>query len=49
MLEGLEDVMKDVKRSTKVDASAAVEEYINKEDWRIHANANTTYSAARIS
>lgn len=48
MLEGLEDVMKDVKRSTKVDASTAVEEYINKEDWRISANANTGYSHAGL-
>ena len=36
------------KRSTKIDASAAVEEYINKEDWRINANANTSYSHASL-
>lgn len=36
------------KRSTKIDATAAVEEYINKEDWRINANANTSYSHASL-
>lgn len=35
-------------RSTKIDATAAVEEYINKEDWRINANANTSYSHASL-
>lgn len=41
----MEDVEKK-KRSTKVDASKAVKEYIDKEDWRINANANTGYSHA---
>ena len=36
------------KRSTKVDATEAVNEYINKEDWRINANANTNYSHASL-
>lgn len=36
------------KRSTKVDATDAVNEYINKEDWRINANANTNYSHASL-
>ena len=41
MLEGLEDVIKaDSARSTKVDCNNSVEEYINKSDWRIKANAN---------
>lgn len=36
------------KRSTKVDASEAVKEYIDKSDWRINANANTNYSHAGL-
>ena len=36
------------KRSTKVDATDAVNEYINKQDWRINANANTNYSHASL-
>lgn len=36
------------KRATKVDVSEAVNEYINKEDWRINANANTNYSHASL-
>lgn len=36
------------KRSTKIDATAAVKEYIDKEDWRINANANTSYSHASL-
>lgn len=35
-------------RSTKIDATAAVKEYIDKEDWRINANANTSYSHASL-
>ena len=35
-------------RSTKIDCSDSVNEYINKEDWRIKANANTGYSAAGL-
>jgi ribonucleoside-triphosphate reductase (formate) len=34
--------------STKVDCSAAVGEYISREDWRINANANTGYSNAGL-
>lgn len=36
------------KKSTKIDATAAVKEYIDKEDWRINANANTGYSHAGL-
>lgn len=49
MIEGLEDVIKaDSARSTKVDCTASVEEYINNTDWRIKANANTGYSSAGL-
>lgn len=49
MLEGLEDVIKaDSARSTKVDCTSSVEEYINRSDWRIKANANTGYSSAGL-
>lgn len=49
MIKGLENVTKaDSARSTKVDCTAAVEEYINKSDWRIKANANTGFSAAGL-
>lgn len=49
MLEGLEDVIKaDSARSTKVDCTSSVEEYINKSDWRINANANAGYSSAGL-
>ena len=49
MIEGLQDVLKaDSARSTKMDCVASVEEYINKSDWRINANANTGYSAAGL-
>lgn len=36
------------KRSTKVDCSKAVNEYVNREDWRIKANANSTWSHASL-
>ena len=49
MLEGLENVIKaDSARSTKVDCTSSVEEYINRSDWRIKANANTGYSSAGL-
>lgn len=49
MIEGLENVIKkDTAKSTKVDSTQSVEEYINKSDWRISANANTGYSAAGL-
>lgn len=49
MLNGLEDVLKaDTAKSTKVDCTQAVEEYIDKSDWRIFANANTSYSNAGL-
>ncbi len=34
--------------TTYLDTSASVEEYINKSDWRINANANTGYSHAGL-
>ena len=34
--------------TTFVDSTKCVEEYINKEDWRINANANTGYSNAGL-
>jgi ribonucleoside-triphosphate reductase len=36
------------KRSTKVDCTASVREYVDRSDWRIKANANTGYSAAGL-
>lgn len=49
MLNGLEDVLKaDTAKSTKIDCTQSVEEYINKNDWRIFANANTGYSNAGL-
>lgn len=49
MLNGLEDVLKaDTAKSTKVDCTQAVEEYIDKSDWRIFANANASYSNAGL-
>lgn len=36
------------KYTTYVDSNQSVEEYINKEDWRINANANTGYSNAGL-
>lgn len=49
MLNGLEDVLKaDTAKSTKIDCTQSVEEYINKSDWRIFANANTGYSNAGL-
>jgi ribonucleoside-triphosphate reductase len=34
------------KRDTKVSSNQSVKEYIDKEDWRINANANVGYSNA---
>ncbi|MBI2259217.1 MAG: ribonucleoside triphosphate reductase [Flavobacteriia bacterium] len=34
--------------TTYVDSSQTIEEYINKSDWRINANANTSYSNAGL-
>jgi ribonucleoside-triphosphate reductase len=34
--------------TTYIDCTSSVEEYINKEDWRISANANTGYSNAGL-
>lgn len=34
--------------TTYIDSTQAVEEYIHKTDWRIHANANTSYSNAGL-
>lgn len=49
MLNGLEEILKaDSAKSTKIDCTQAVEEYINKSDWRIFANANTGYSNAGL-
>lgn len=45
MIEGLENICKaDSAKSTKIDCTRTIEEYILKEDWRIKANANTGYS-----
>lgn len=47
MITGLQDTIKaDSARSTKIDCTKSVEEYINKHDWRINANSNTGYSNA---
>ncbi|MFC1659093.1 ribonucleoside triphosphate reductase [Pseudomonadota bacterium] len=48
ILEGVElkDTAKSKHRDSKVSCKDAAEEYINKEDWRINANANTGYSNA---
>ena len=37
---------RDEKRDTKVSSKHAVQEYIDKEDWRINANAHVGYSNA---
>lgn len=39
---------KEQTRSTKIDCTKTVEEYINKHDWRINANSNTGYSNAGL-
>ncbi len=36
------------ERDTKVSSKVSIQEYIDKEDWRINANANTGYSNAGL-
>lgn len=36
------------KNSTHVDSTQTIEEYISQSDWRINANANTSYSNAGL-
>ena len=49
MIEGLENICKaDSARSTKIDCTKTIEEYIQAQDWRIKANANTGYSNAGL-
>lgn len=49
MINGLQNTIKaDSARSTKIDCTKTVEEYINKHDWRINANSNTGYSNAGL-
>ena len=36
------------KDTSYVDSTQTIEEYINKSDWRINANANTSYSNAGL-
>lgn len=36
------------KRDTKVSAKGTIEEYVNKSDWRISANSNTSFSHASL-
>ncbi len=43
-----EQILKNQKRDTKVSSKHSVQEYIDKEDWRINANANTGYSNAGL-
>lgn len=45
--QDIEDELKHQKvRDTKISARDAVQEYVNREDWRINANANVGYSNA---
>jgi hypothetical protein len=37
-----------MEKGTLVNCSDAVNEYVNREDWRISANANTGYSSAGL-
>lgn len=37
-----------MKRTTNIDSTTVVEEYIHKTDWRINANANTDYTNAGL-
>jgi ribonucleoside-triphosphate reductase len=39
-------IEKKQERDTKVSSKVSIQEYIDKEDWRINANANTGYSNA---
>lgn len=48
-IEGLEDVIKaDSAKSTKIDCTETTEEFVNKSDWRLSANANGSYSHALL-
>ena len=35
-------------KSTKIDCSQCVNEYIHRNDWRVRANANSSFSAASL-
>lgn len=37
-----------IQNTTYVDSTQTIEEYINQTDWRINANANTSYSNAGL-
>ncbi|MDR1425914.1 MAG: ribonucleoside triphosphate reductase [Rickettsiales bacterium] len=39
---------KKIERDTKVSSKISIQEYIDKEDWRINANANVGYSNAGL-
>jgi ribonucleoside-triphosphate reductase len=39
-------IEKKQERDTKVSSKVSIQEYVDKEDWRINANANTGYSNA---
>ncbi|MBD3824041.1 MAG: ribonucleoside triphosphate reductase [Epsilonproteobacteria bacterium] len=43
-----EKFCENIDSTTFVDSTRSVEEYINKEDWRINANANISYSNAGL-
>lgn len=48
-IEGLENVIKaDSAKSTKIDCTETTEEFVNKSDWRLSANANGSYSHALL-
>ncbi len=49
MIAGLEHILNSAcENSTNVDCVKAVEEYVDRSDWRIFANANTGYSNAGL-
>ncbi|MDR2777326.1 MAG: ribonucleoside triphosphate reductase [Rickettsiales bacterium] len=39
---------KKIERDTKVSSKISIQEYIDKQDWRINANANMGYSSAGL-
>jgi len=43
-----EKICENLDSTTFIDCTASVEEYINKTDWRINANANISYSNAGL-
>lgn len=47
-LGAIEEKIVKIFGGTKVDCSEAVSEYISESDWRIKANANTSYSNAGL-